>query len=158
MKLACLCMQMHCMNRPDVVGCLKCEWACFENKDKTVRPYFDENQDCTCPICRCQCLVVYYCNKEKKLAAQAKFEILESLNTKPQTRIDGFYGFTNAIADLAKNRVKDDATVSSSTLLGLTSEDILHLIELQQDVNLRNTLQQSVGAIGEYGLKDGNGV
>ena len=80
------------------------------------------------------------------------------LNTKPQTRIDRFYGFTNAIADLAKNRMKDDATVSSSTLLGLISEYILDLIELQQDVDLRNMLQQSVGVIGEYKLKDRNGV
>ena len=158
MKLACLCTRMHCMNRPDGVGCLKCEWACFENKDKTVRPYFDENKDCTCPICRCQCSVVYFRNEEKKLAAQAKFEILESLDTKSQTRIDGFHGFTNAIADLAKKRIKDDATISSSTLLGLTSEDILHSIELQQDVDLRNTLQKSVGAISEYELKDGDGV
>ena len=102
--------------------------------------------------------MVYHRNEEKKLAAQAKFEILESLNTKPQSRIDGFYGFTNAIADLAKKRVKDDTAISSSTLLGLTSKDILHSIELQQDVDLRNTLQQSVGAICDYELKDGNGV
>ena len=157
-KLACLCYRIHCLNRPDGVGCLKCEWACFEHKNIEGRPYFDNNEDCTCPICLCQCSVVYHRNEEKKLAAQAKFEIMESLNTKPQSRIDGFFGFTNAIANLAKNRLKDDATISSSTLLGLTSEDTLHLIELQQDVDLRNTLQQSVEAIRSYELKDGNGV
>ena len=31
-KLACLCTRMNYVGRMDGVGCLKCEWACFEFK------------------------------------------------------------------------------------------------------------------------------
>ena len=67
MKLACLCTRMHCLNHDDGMGCLKCEWSCIENvkKGKDVRPYFDQNNDCMCNICKCQCSVVYYRHEEK---------------------------------------------------------------------------------------------
>ena len=44
--------------------------------------------------------------------------------------------------------------MSTSDILGLTSENLLTAIELQQDVNLRNILQQSVGKISKYVVKD----
>ena len=47
--------------------------------------------------------------------------------------------------------------MSTSTLLGLTSKDLLHSIELQADINLRNTLQKPTGLIKGYELKGTNG-
>ena len=92
------------------------------------------------------------------MASQAKEDILHSLDTKPQSKIDGFFGFTSAIANLANQRINENKGITSSSLLGLTSEDLLHSIELQQDVNLRNTLQKSVGSIKSYELKNDEGV
>ena len=156
-KLACLCCRMHCLNRPDGVGCLKCEWACIEQsksrKPGEKRAHFDDNSDCKCKICACQCSVVYFRSEEKRLAEQSKRDMLEALDTKPQSKINGFFGFTNAIADLANERLAIDPTLTSSDLLGLTSEDLLTSIELQQDVDLRNTLQKSVGAVQHHQLK-----
>ena len=159
MKLACLCTRMHCLNRNDGFGCLKCEWSCIESvkQGQTCRPYFDKDNDCKCSICKCHCSVVYYRNEEKKMAAQAKEDIIRSLDTKPQSKINNFFGFTNAIANLASKRVKENPVISSSSLLGLTSEDLLRSIELQQDVDLRNTLQTSVGNIKSYELKNDAG-
>ena len=155
-KLACLCCRMHCLNRPDGVGCLKCEWACIEQSKSKMpggrRAHFDEDSDCKCNICACQCSVVYFRSEEKRMAEQSKRELLDLLDTKPQSKIDGFFGFTNAIADLANERLKSDPTLTSSDLLGLTSEDLLSSIELQQDVDLRNTLQKSVGSIQTHQL------
>ena len=34
------------------------------------------------------------------MAAQAKEELLDSIDTKPQYKIDGLFGFTNAVAGL----------------------------------------------------------
>ena len=79
--------------------------------------------------------------------------MLEALDTKPQSKINGFFGFTNAIADLANERLAIDPTLTSSDLLGPTSEDLLTSIELQQDVDLRNTLQKSVGTVQHHQLK-----
>ena len=143
-KLAYLCSRFHCLNRSDGVGCLKCEWACIEQsksrKPGDRRAHFDDHSDCRCEICACQCSVVYFRSEEKRLAEQAKRDMSEALDTKPQSKINGFFGFTNAIADLANERLAIDPTLTSSDLLGLTSEDLLTSIELQQDVNLRNTL------------------
>ena len=160
MRLACLCTRMHCLNRDDGLGCLKCEWSCIENvkKGKDERPYFDKNNDCMCSICKCQCSVVYYRHEEKKLAIQAKNDVLSDLDTKPQSKIDSFFGFSNAIADLAKKRVAENEDVSPSSLLGLTSEDLLRSIELQSNVDLRNTLQKSIGNIKNYELRDDDGA
>ena len=47
--------------------------------------------------------------------------------------------------------------MSTSTLLGLTSKDLLQSIELQADVDLRNMLQKSTGSIKGYELKGTNG-
>ena len=95
--------------------------------------------------------------QRQKLAIQAKKDILHELDTKPQSKIDTFFGFTSAIVDLAKKRVGENADVSSSSLLGLTSEDLLRSIELQSSVDLRNTLQNSIGSIKNYQLKNGGG-
>ena len=40
--------------------------------------------------------------------------------------------------------------MSPSDVLGLTSEDLLYSIELQQDIDLRNTLQQSMGELTNH--------
>ena len=128
-----------------------------QRKDKDERPYFDKNNDCMCSICKCLCSVVYYGHEEKKLAVQAKNDILKELDSKPQSKIDSFFGFTSAIADLAKKRVEENDDVSSSSLLGLTSKDLLRLIKLQSNVNLRNTLQKSVWSINNYELKNDGG-
>ena len=103
---------MHCLNFPDGVGCLKYERACIKakksklSKDTDISPYFDMNLDCTCLICACQCSVVYFRHEGERMAKHAKEELLERLNTKPQSKIDGFFGYTNAIADLANERLK----------------------------------------------------
>ena len=47
--------------------------------------------------------------------------------------------------------------MSTSTLLRLTSEDLLQSIELQVDVDLRNTLQKFTGSIKGYELKGTDG-
>ena len=92
MKLACFCTRIHCLNRYDEFGCLKCEWSCIESakKEQVSRPYFDNDNNCKCSICRFQYSVVYYRHKEKKMAAQAKKYILHALDTKPQLKIDSF--------------------------------------------------------------------
>ena len=66
-RLACLCSRMNCLNRSDGIGCMKCEWVCirFRKANKTSRPYFNDNGDCTCPICSCNCSVVYFRSEEK---------------------------------------------------------------------------------------------
>lgn len=74
------------------------------------------------------------------MAGQAKRDYLDSINTKPQTKINGFFEFTNAITDLANKRLTRDLSLSYSDFLGLTSEDLLTLLELQSDVDLRNAL------------------
>ena len=91
------------------------------------------------------------------MAVQAKNDVLNSLDNKPQSKIDSFFGFTSAIADLAKKRVKENKNVSSSSLLRLNSEDLLHSIELQENVDLRNTLQKSVKNIKNCQLKNDAG-
>ena len=158
-KLACLCSRMNCLGRMDGVGCLKCEWACIEFKkaERKSRPYFDENLECQCKICECTCDVVYFRSEEKKLATQAKEDTIQKLDTKLQTKIDGFYGFQNAIVDLAKNRVHENNQLSDSSLLGLTPGDLLHSIEMQTNVNLRNALQKSTGSIDDFKLKSNDG-
>ena len=57
MKLACLCTRMHCLNRNDGFGCLKCEWSCIESvkQGQMGRPYFDKDNDCKYSICKCVC-------------------------------------------------------------------------------------------------------
>ena len=98
-RLACLCTRMNCLNRSDGVGCLKCEWACLEFKkaNKTSRPYFDDNGDCTCPICACSYSVAYFCIEEKKLAEQARMDCLEELDTKKQSKVDSFFSISKTI-------------------------------------------------------------
>ena len=49
--------------------------------------------------------------------------------------------------------MKQDNNITSSSLLGITSEDILQSIKLQEDIDLRNTLQQSIGPIKDFKLK-----
>ena len=83
---------------------------------------------------------------------------MTSIDTKPQQKIDGFFGFTNRIADLAKKRSKTCNGMSTSDILGLTSKNLLTSIELQQYVDLRNTLQQLVGEIYKYLIKHNSGV
>ena len=102
--------------------------------------------------------MVYYRHEEKKMATQAKQDILHALDTKPQSKINVFFGFTSAIANLANRRLHENEDITSSLLLGLTSGDLLHSIELQQDVDLRNTLQKSVGSIKSYELKNDEGA
>ena len=101
-KLMCLCTRMHCLNRSDGNGCFKCEWACTEahKQDSSTRPYFDQNMNCVCPVCICQCSVVYFRHEEKRLAIQAKEEYLTEIDKKPQSKIGSFIGLTAAIADL----------------------------------------------------------
>ena len=55
MKLACLCTRIHCLNLDDGVGFLKYEWSCIENvkQGNDEIPYFNENKDCVCSICKC---------------------------------------------------------------------------------------------------------
>lgn len=114
-KLACLCTMMYCLNRPDGVGSLKCEWVCIEQKklNKESRSYFDTNEDCQCHICNCQCMMVYYCHEENKLAVQTKENFMASIDTKPLQKIIGFFGFANTIADLTKKRLKKSKGMSS---------------------------------------------
>ena len=68
-KLMCLCTRLHCLNRTGGNGCFKCEWACLEavNQNSEIRPYFDSDMNCMCPVCTCQCSVVYYRHEEKNL-------------------------------------------------------------------------------------------
>ena len=47
-------------------------------------------------------------------------------------KLDTFFGFTNAIADLTKNRIDNQKIASSSNILGLTSEDLLESINLHE--------------------------
>lgn len=101
--------------------------------------------------------MVYYCHEEKKLTIQAKEYFIANIDTKPQQKIDGFFGFTNAIADLAKKRSKTSEGMSTSDILGLSSEDLLTSIRLQ-DVDLRNTLPQSVCEISKYTVKQNSVV
>ena len=62
-KLACLCTCLHRMNRLDGNGCMKCQWAYKDaiQKEQLYRPWFDDNMNCTCPICDCQFSIVYFC-------------------------------------------------------------------------------------------------
>lgn len=82
---------------------------------------------------------------------------MASIDTKPHQKINRFYEFTNTIADVTKKILKTFEGMSTSDILGFTLEDLLMSIELQRDVDLRNALQQSVGEISRYTVKD-NGV
>ena len=145
----CLCTRMHCLNRTGGSGCLKCEWACDEaiNQSSDKRPYFDSDMNCVCPVCFCQCSVIYYRHEEKRLAVQAKEEYFLQIDKKPQAKLDSFFGFTNAIADLAQKRTANQDGAEARSVLGLTSEDLLQSIKLQEDTDLRNSLQLHVGMI-----------
>ena len=59
---------------------------------KLERPHFDDNGDCKCPSCCCQCAILYHRSEKKKLTAQAKQKIIESMSTKSQSKIDIFWG------------------------------------------------------------------
>ena len=93
-KVACMCTHIHCLNRLEGSGRLKFKWTCLEYKDqqKLERPHFDDNEDFKCPICHCQCAVLYYWSEENKLVAQSKQEIVESTGTKAQSKVDSFLG------------------------------------------------------------------
>ena len=138
---------------------MKCECACTGagKYDSSARPYFDQNMNCVCTVCIYQCSVVYYIHGETRLDIQAKEEYLAVINKKPQSKIDSFFGFTDAIADLAKDRIKNTDSLSTANALGLTSEDLLQSIKLQENTDLRNSLQQKIGSI-EVGspIKFGN--
>lgn len=158
MKMACLCTRMYCIYRSDGLDYLKDEWVCIEHKNlsKESRLYFDTNEDCQCPYVTAS-LVVYYHYEEQNLPNQAKDDFMTSIDTKSQQKNNGFFGFDNTIVDLTQKRINASEGLSSSDVLGLTSEGLLVSIELQQDVDLRNILQQSVGKILKYKCKD-NGV
>ena len=92
------------------------------------------------------------------MATQAREDCLAELDTKPQSKLNAFEGFTNSITSLAMNRISQKSSITTAELLGLTSEDMLQSLQLQEDNDLRNSLQKSVGSIKDYKLKSDDGT
>ena len=61
----------------------------------------------------CQCSVIYYRNDEKKLTIQAKEEYLLQIDYKSQAKLNSFFGVTNAISDITKNRTANQDEVAA---------------------------------------------
>ena len=85
-------------------------------------------------------------------------DCLADLDTKKQSKVDSFFSFSKTIEELARNRIKENESISSASLLGLTSEDLLQSLELQSDMDLHNELQKTVGSIAEFKLKTRDGM
>ena len=75
-ELTCLCSRMNCLNSIDDTGCFICEQACKNAKlaGRDDRPYFDKNFNCTCPVCTCQCDVIYHRHDTSNLERQTQKE------------------------------------------------------------------------------------
>ena len=87
------------------------------------------------------------------MVIQAKEVILKAIDNKPQTKIDSFFSFTDATANMAKGRINKSKVLSASDVIGLTCEDLLQPIKLQEDSDLRNSLQMKVGLIEKFDVK-----
>ena len=108
-QLACMCSRMHCLDRVDGKGCFVCELACKNAKSagRDDRPYFDKNWNCTCPVCNCNCSVVYFCHNSCDLPKQTQKEVEERMDTKQQTKIDAFCALKSEIYRKVKGRFNE---------------------------------------------------
>ena len=145
--LACICVKMNCLDKTNGSGCFKCEIACDNaiEQGSDVRPYFNANFECTCHICKCECSVIYYRHEANKVSRQRKIDKEKANQTMSQPKLDSFYGFTNALANISREQLID--VEDADEAMALTAIDLTSSNSLSQNINLRNTLQKSIGPL-----------
>ena len=74
-------------------------------------------------------------------------ELKDALDTKPQTTIFRFSGFTNAIDSMVNDHIDKSKNITVGNAIGLAYEDLLQSIKIQEDVHLSNSLHLKVEAV-----------
>ena len=121
------------------------------------RPYFDENGDCTCPVYQYQCSVLYQRSKEKNgNSSQVRDDHYDRNQATAKHRY--FFGFTNAISEVANERITKYPNLRQLEVLGLTSEDLFHSIKIQKNVGLQSTLQKTIGPLKRFKIQKKRGT
>ena len=82
-QLGCMCMRMHCFNRFNGHGCLKCAMVCKKSteQDNLDHPMLDNKLNCIFDVWECDCSVLYYRHEHKKVAVQLQIARALKINT-----------------------------------------------------------------------------
>ena len=89
-------------------------------------------------------------HETKRMAAKSQKNREEILDSKKQTTMDSFYGFTSTIADHMMKRYEEMGDNSTSNAMGMTTTDIVESHKMQEDTSLRNSFQMKVRIIDSY--------
>ena len=147
-QLACMCCRMNCFNSIDGSGCFFCEKACKDAKaaGRDDRPFFDKNFECTCPICKCQCNVVYFRDEGHMLARQTQIELEDKSKSKSQTTMNSFFRFKHEIANDVSKRIMENKG-NFDDAMGMAACDLMNSLDKNEDNNLRLNLQEAIGPL-----------
>jgi len=154
-QLACMCQKLHCLSNNTGHGCFTCEQACKNAiaAGRNDRPYFDKDFKCVCPVCACECSVLYYRHQGKSLATQAQKDRDEALGQKKQPTMDAFYQFTKKIVESNNEQyeeqyeeiedVKEEECTNNA--MGMVAVKMMDDETIQNDNIMRYGLQKRVG-------------
>jgi len=154
-QLACMGQKLHCLSNNTGHGCFTCEQACKNAiaAGRNDRPYFDKDFKCACPVCACECSVLYYRHQGKYLATQAQKDRDEALGQKKQPTMDAFYQFTKKIVESNNEQyeeqyeeiedVKEEECTNNA--MGMVAVKMMDDETIQNDNSMRYGLQKRVG-------------
>ena len=98
-------------------------------------------------MCNCQCSVVYYRQDTKRLVIQRQNSVEEELNTKKQSKMDAFIGFTTAVIDITKGHLQEMEDRSVGNAMSKASLDMIESRKLNDNNELRYELQRKIGPL-----------
>ena len=151
-ELTCLCCRMNCLNSMDGSGCFFCEQACknAKNQGDLGRPFFDDNFNCTCPICQCQCDVVYHRHEAIKLAKQTQSELEIIRDTSKQTCLDSFLTLKSDLTCNVKRHFDDLGGINLENAMSLASVDLVKSPDEMNANYERDNIQKAMGPLSTF--------
>ena len=124
---------------------MQCEDACKNAKEagRNDCPFYNTDFQYECPVCTCQCRVLFYRHDGKKLAVQSQKDREEKMNFRCQSKMDRFLGFNDSIVNQTKTKlVKLSSKSNTQDRSSTTVVDLVSSRSVQENVILRNEMQK----------------
>ena len=83
--------------------------------------------------------------RQKKLARQKQLDIEKTNNKLVQPKLNSFFGFTKALANMTSSRLVDVDTADDA--MAMTAIDLSNSTALTENIELRNALQLNIGEL-----------